>query len=130
MEFRKIKAKKTDERGVIKDILYNEPIDHVTVITSDKGAVRGNHFHKETIQWVYCYSGKLKSLTQKGEEKVVCKILEEGDLLKTEKNEKHALQALEKAVFFVFTKGPRGGDDYEDDTYRLKTPLRDEISNE
>jgi dTDP-4-dehydrorhamnose 3,5-epimerase-like enzyme len=125
MEQNKPKGNICDERGEIKDILYNEPVEHITVITSKAGVTRGNHFHKETIQWVYLHSGKIKSLTKKENEDVVSSILEPGDLLKTDKLEQHALQALEDSVFFVFTKGPRGGEDYESDTYRLEEPLKE-----
>ncbi len=128
MIIKKIRPDFQDHRGIIQDILVHEPIEHVTVITSKKDVIRGNHYHKETIQWVYLYSGKLKSLTQKDGEKVVSLIIEPGDLLKTEKMEKHALEALEDSVFFVFTKGPRGGEDYEADTYRLEIPLTEELT--
>jgi len=123
MEHTKPEISFEDSRGVIKDILYNEPVDHITVITSAKGVVRGNHYHKQTIQWVYLYAGKLRSLTRKQDEDVVARVLEPGDLLVTDVLEEHALEALEDSVFFVFTRGPRGGEDYEDDTYRLDTPL-------
>lgn len=126
MEIKKIKPSFQDKRGMIQDILYKTPVDHVTVISSAKGVTRGNHFHKETIQWVYLYSGKIKSLTQKDREKVISAILGPGDLLKTERFENHALHALEDSVFFVFTRGPRGGEDYEADTYRLETSLKEE----
>jgi hypothetical protein len=47
-----------------------------------------------------------------------------GDLLKTEALEKHSLKTLEDSIFYVFTKGPRGGENYENDTYRLDKPLQ------
>ncbi len=126
MEIIKLKPNFEDERGTILDILTNEPVEHVTVISSAKDVVRGNHFHKDTVQWVYVQSGKLKSLTQFEGENVVSNILEPGDLIKTEKLERHALHTLEYTVFFVFTKGPRGGENYEKDTFRLDKPLREE----
>ena len=36
-----------DARGQIIDILENEPIECVTIISSKKGMVRGNHYHKD-----------------------------------------------------------------------------------
>ena len=39
-----------DARGVITDILQHTPVDSVTIITCTKGAVRANHYHKESIQ--------------------------------------------------------------------------------
>lgn len=114
-----------DERGIIKDILIREPIDAITMIQSNKGVVRGNHYHKDTTQWVYVLSGQLKSLTQKENEAVIEQIVNPGDLIVAEPMEKHALIALKNTEFYVFTKGPRGGDSYEDDTYRLEIPLKE-----
>lgn len=114
-----------DDRGVIKDLLVHEPVDSITVISSKKGVVRGNHYHKDTAQWVYVQSGRLKALTQYEGEDVVAIILETGDVQKAEPLERHALIALEDTEFFVFTKGPRGGESYENDTYRLTEPLQD-----
>lgn len=112
-----------DDRGTITDILTKNPFDSVTVIRSNKGVVRGNHYHKDTAQWIYVQSGQLRSLTKMGEEAVVSRVLNPGDLLLTEPLEKHAIMALEQSEFFVFTRGPRSGENYEDDTYRLDTPL-------
>jgi hypothetical protein len=39
--------------------------------------------------------------------------------------EGHAFEALEDTTFLVLTRGPRGGENYEDDTFRLETSLRD-----
>ena len=130
MEITKISPNHQDDRGLITDILVHEEIEHVTVISSLKGVERGNHFHKETVQWVYLYSGKLEALTQWKKEEVVATVLMPGDLIKTDKFEKHALYAMEDSVFFVFTKGPRGGKDYEEDTYRLEQPLRNNFTQE
>ena len=35
-----------DDRGVIADIFYKSGIDHVAIIKSNAGAVRGNHYHE------------------------------------------------------------------------------------
>jgi hypothetical protein len=50
-------------------------------------------------------------------------VLEIGDVITNEPYEEHAFQALEYSTFLVLTRGPRGGINYEDDTYRLTTPL-------
>jgi len=124
MKISKIVPNHSDERGIITDILYNVPVEHVTIITSAKGVVRGNHYHRDTIQWVYLMSGKIESLTQFKGEEVVSAVLEPGDLIMTDRMERHALKALDDSVFLVFTRGPRGGEDYESDTYRLDEPLQ------
>lgn len=115
----------SSERGTIKDILVGKQVDGITVITSNKGVVRGNHYHKETVQWVYLQSGSIKSLSQMEGEPVKSAILKPGDLLENVAFEKHALVALEDSMFYVLTQGPRSGIDYEQDTYRLDVPLKD-----
>ena len=46
-----------------------------------------------------------------------------GDLMKTPANEQHAIRTLEDTKMMIFTCGPRGGCDYEKDTFRLENPL-------
>lgn len=113
-----------DDRGTITDILRNEPIEYVTLITSREGAVRGHHYHRETYQWIYVLAGRLRMLTQRPGEPVCQTDLDQGDLIVNVPNERHAMIALSDATFLVFTRGPRGGEDYERDTYRLAEPLR------
>jgi quercetin dioxygenase-like cupin family protein len=45
-----------------------------------------------------------------------------GDMIESPPNERHALHALEDSVLLIITRGPRGGKNYEDDTFRV-TPL-------
>jgi dTDP-4-dehydrorhamnose 3,5-epimerase-like enzyme len=125
MDVTKITSDFEDERGSITDILRQEPIDYITIITSKKGALRGNHVHKETVQYVYVMEGKLKALSQMPDEPVCTTVLEAGDLIVNVPNEGHAFEALEDTTFLVLTRGPRGGENYEDDTFRLETPLQD-----
>jgi len=125
MDVTKIISDFEDERGSITDILRQEPIDYVTIITSKKGALRGNHVHKETVQYGYVMEGKLKALSQMPDEPVRTTVLEIGDMIVNVPNEGHAFEALEDTTFLVLTRGPRGGENYEDDTFRLETPLQD-----
>ena len=117
-----------DERGEITDILAKEDIQYVTLITSAQGTTRGNHYHKKTIQFVYILGGKVKLLSQMPGGPVVVVILEKGDLAVNEPMERHAMIALEDSEFMVFTRGIRGGEDYEKDTYRLSEPLQESAS--
>jgi quercetin dioxygenase-like cupin family protein len=128
MKVDRVQCSHQDARGEITDILVKEEIQFVTLITSVKGAERGHHFHKETIQWVYILDGKLKLLTQMPDGPVCETILEKGDLAMTAPFESHAMIALEPSSFMVFTRGTRGGEEYEQDTYRLSNPLKAETS--
>jgi quercetin dioxygenase-like cupin family protein len=120
------KCTHSDDRGEITDILTKEKIEYVTLITSAKGTNRGNHYHKKTVQMVYILKGRMKLLTQMPVEPVLATILEKGDLAVTEPLERHAMIALEDSEFMVFTRGLRGGEDYEKDTFRLSEPLKED----
>lgn len=113
----------SDDRGVIIDLVENQSINAITFISFSKGAVRANHYHKKTSQWNYITKGQIKLVTQFGEGPINEKILQKGDLVMTIPMEKHALVGLEDSEMLVFTEGPRGGKEYESDTFRLEQPL-------
>ncbi len=112
-----------DARGEITDLLEGKNVNAVTRITFTKGSVRGNHFHKETTQWNYLIRGKVKILVQVGDGAIKEIILQPGDLVSTAPMEKHAIVGIEESDLLVFTEGPRGGKEYESDTFRLESPL-------
>ena len=68
---KKIEPAFEDERGKISNIL-EEPITHIAIITSKKGAIRANHYHPDQVQYEYLISGKYESyskdLKKKGKE--------------------------------------------------------------
>ena len=118
----KLKVNFKDHRGVIIDILEKENINSITLITIKKNKIRGNHYHKKTFQWNYVLSGKLKLIIKKGKIRKTL-ILNPGEIALTKPNEQHALIGHTNCKVLVFTKGPRGGKNYENDTFRLKNPL-------
>ena len=119
----KIKINHQDKRGVIIDLLEKKKINAITYITQNKGKVRGNHFHKKTTQWNYLITGRIKIVTKKKNKSVKQMILSKGDLVVTASNEPHAIKAIKYSEYLVFTQGPRGGIEYESDTFRLAKPL-------
>jgi quercetin dioxygenase-like cupin family protein len=112
-----------DDRGKIIDLLENEMINAVTLINFKKNSVRANHYHKKTTQWNYLISGKINFFSQEPGKDVIETIMHKGDFIVSLPNDHHALKALEDSVLMVFTKGPRGGKEYESDTFRLEVPL-------
>lgn len=108
-----------DERGTIRDVLFNEIIEHVTIISSKKGAIRGDHYHKYTSQYTYVIKGSLKAISQMQDKQIEIEIIEQNDLLFTPPMEKHVLVSLEDSEILALTRGPRGGENYEKDTFRL-----------
>lgn len=124
MEYKKRTVDFEDARGTIMDILTHTPLEHVTIIASKKGSVRGNHYHKHTTQWDFVIQGRMHVRNQRvGESSVTEIVAETNTLIKHEPMEAHAFLVEEDTVFLSLTQGPRGGADYETDTIRLETPL-------
>ena len=48
-----------DDRGIIADVFYKKPLEHVALIKSEPNTIRGNHFHKETTQHMLITQGSL-----------------------------------------------------------------------
>lgn len=112
----------TDDRGTIVDLFYDQPMDHVARVTSKAGALRGNHYHKETTQHMLMTRGSLeywyKPLNSDEPAKMVIALA--GDIVSTPPYEVHALKiGPEGNQFLVFSEGVRGGMDYESDTFRV-----------
>ncbi len=106
-----------DERGVIQDILG--PVDAVTTIFTKAGATRGNHVHYETTQWTYIVSGTLMVVTRSPAGKTETAVYSAGQMACEQPGTVHAWRALTDCLALVFTKGPRSGENYESDTFRL-----------
>ena len=119
MEFIALKPAHTDARGNITDLISDDEINAVTLITFVKGAVRANHYHEHTIQWNYVISGEILLASQMPEKEKVERVLKAGDFAVTRENERHALKGLTDAEVLILTKGPRAGTQYENDTFRL-----------
>jgi len=123
MKLIKLIAAHTDARGTITDLISDDEVNAVTLITFAKGAVRANHYHERTIQWNYVLSGEILLVTQMPGAERVEKVLKKGDFAVTRENERHALQGVTEAEVLILTKGPRAGTQYENDTFRLAESL-------
>jgi len=131
MKITKIEVIFKDDRGDIADIFYKHPIDHVALINSKKGTIRGNHFHKKSVQHMYITKGGLRYYyLNVGDDydNVKSVVAKEGEMVTTPPYEIHALEILEDNQFIVFSEGLRGGKDYESDTFRVeKTIIRKRV---
>ncbi len=110
------------------DIFVHEPYEHCVIIYSNKGAVRGSHFHKNSVQADFMLFGKMMAYCRKrGSKKIKKFVVSQNDVTYWDKGEAHEFIALEKCAFLSFVNGPRGGNKYESDTYRLKIPLHEQL---
>ena len=110
----------TDRRGTIADVFYNRDINHVAMLQSQPGVVRGNHYHKQTTQHILITVGSLEYWYCQAEgSEPQCYVAGVGDLVTSLPNEIHAMRMREYTEFVAFTEGVRGGQDYESDTFRV-----------
>lgn len=123
MKLEKTKIDFADERGVIRDILVVPKVG-ITYISSKKGTVRGNHYHKKTMQYEYVLSGSFEYYCKdvEGGRKIKKKVVS-GDLLHIFPNEIHTFEALEDSEILSFNFGPSKGKDNHKDTFKAPKPL-------
>jgi oxalate decarboxylase/phosphoglucose isomerase-like protein (cupin superfamily) len=112
----------TDGRGTITDIFHLVDMNSACLITNTPGAIRANHYHKKTTQFTYILSGTLDYYSKPvdSEEPANAITAVAGDFIISEPNEIHAMRAgADGCVLIAFAQGPRGGEDYESDTFRV-----------
>src|ERR1700678_2966445 len=73
-----------DDRGVIQNLL-NTPISGTAVITSIKGSVRSNHYHREDFHYLYVVSGSMEYYERGVDEKFTGKplVIKAGEMVFT-----------------------------------------------
>lgn len=110
-----------DERGVIQPLL-GLAVRDVALITSKKGAVRANHYHK--TDWHYCYvlRGRLEYLHRPVDSAAPPRVdvISAGQLFYTPPLLEHAMRFLEDTQFIVMSGNPRDPENYESDVVRVK----------
>ena len=95
-------------------------IKSVLLISSKKGAVRANHYHKKDTHYCYILSGRMEYTEQAvSGGKKESTILEQGDMVFTPALTIHALKALEDSEFLTLATESRGQEHYEEDTIRV-----------
>jgi UDP-3-O-[3-hydroxymyristoyl] glucosamine N-acyltransferase/quercetin dioxygenase-like cupin family protein len=109
-----------DDRGLIQS-LVNFPVKNVSLITSKKGTVRSNHFHRTDWHYMYMLSGKAEYYCRQTgtDEEIKMIIFDKGDLVFTPPMEDHATHFLEDSVFLAMSRNPRDQDAYESDVIRI-----------
>ena len=123
MNIQQIKLTFEDSRGTITDIVEQIDFNGATIISSKAGSIRGNHYHKESVQYIYVLAGKMISRSKKMGEKLTEVVVQRGDLISHEKYEAHMFEALEDTTFLVLSSGLRTGKDYEKDTFRISCQI-------
>jgi quercetin dioxygenase-like cupin family protein len=110
-----------DERGAIQNLL-NTPMQCASIITSKKGSVRSNHWHKTDWHYLYVMSGSMEyyerpvdmdyDITQKP------LIVSAGQMVFTPPNVIHKTIFIEDTVLLSFSKRNRDHESHESDVVR------------
>lgn len=117
-----ITAEFIDERGGIAKVLDDgiTNIKSILRITSKKGAIRSNHYHKKDSHYCYLESGSLEYYERPVEGgKIKKAVLTQGDMVFTPPLMIHGMRFLEDSVLWAFATKSRDQKNYEQDTVRI-----------
>ncbi len=109
-----------DKRGKIHNLI-DAPFTSAAVITSKKGAVRGNHYHKTDYHYCWLQSGGMIYLHRPVGSTAKPKrwTIKPGQMFYTPPLYEHAMHFTKASVLFVFAKNNRETAHYEADTVRI-----------
>ncbi len=110
-----------DARGAIQ-CLVNLPTKNVSLISSKKGSVRSNHYHKTDWHYMFVLSGKFDYYCRPaGSNEAPKKIVfSKGSMVFTPPMEEHATVFLEDTDLIVISRNPRDQTAYESDVIRVE----------
>ncbi|MDP3802978.1 cupin domain-containing protein [Brevundimonas sp.] len=117
----------TDARGEILSIV-DQTVQNVSIITSNPGSIRSNHWHHSDFHLMYILEGEIDYFykdVDDGEIKYIK--VRTGDNIFTPDNELHATYFPVKTVMVVSSKFPRDQETYERDTVREQLITQDNI---
>jgi oxalate decarboxylase/phosphoglucose isomerase-like protein (cupin superfamily) len=117
----------TDDRGEILSVV-DETVQNVSIITSNAGSIRSNHWHHKDFHFMYILEGEIDYFykdVDSGDIKYLK--VRKGDNIFTPDNELHATYFPVKTVMVVSSKYPRDQETYERDTVREPLITADNI---
>jgi quercetin dioxygenase-like cupin family protein len=110
-----------DDRGSIQPLL-ERLMRSAQLITSKKGAVRANHYHK--TDWHYCYliTGSMEYYERPVDAKTPPKkfLVKAGQMVFTPPLAEHAMKFLEDSTWLTLSRNPRDQEAYEKDVVRVR----------
>jgi len=111
-----------DARGKLEPLIDDLDMKSAILITSHRGAIRANHYHK--TDWHYCYL--LKGEMEYGWRDVGSStspeslIVKQGQMIFTPAMVEHAMRFTEESVFLALSGNPRDQVSYEEDLVRVE----------
>ena len=86
----------TDDRGSLVQ-LFSRGWKQVNVVRSEKGSFRGEHYHKNNIEFFYVVSGSFRLLLDKSDEHEEY-VIKSGSMFTVEPNVIHTFDYLEDSI--------------------------------
>ena len=109
-----------DVRGEIKNLI-DAPFTSAAIITSVKGAIRGNHYHRNDYHYCWLQSGAMEYFHRPAGTRQRPRrwVVKPGQMFYTPPGYEHAMVFTRKSVLFVFARNNREMKNYEADTIRI-----------
>ena len=109
-----------NHNGVIQNLVL-KPMTSVAAITSCKGAVRANHYHKTDWHYAYVISGAVAYLERAIDSSEIPKpiIFKAGSMFFTPPMKEHSMVFLEDTVIITMAKNVRSHENHESDVARV-----------
>ena len=115
-----VRAPFVDDRGEILN-LVDAPFTSAAIVTSVKGAIRGNHYHKTDSHYCWLERGGLVYFHRPAgsAEPPGRWVIKRGELFYTPPRYEHAMHFTEDSVMVVLGRNNREMANYEADTVRV-----------
>ena len=115
-----------DARGAIQNLVHHE-LGSAVIISSNAGAVRAEHWHREDFHYCYLISGGLLYCERPvgSKDEPTKTLIKAGQLFFTGPNIEHSMYFTQDSVFLTLGKLSRTHDAYEKDLVRLIDRLVD-----
>ncbi len=117
-----------DKRGRIADIFYKQKFPKIIIFNLKKGAIRGNHYRLRGNQYFLLLNGSLEYWYKPSNSNEIAKkiIMQEGDLINNPPNEIHALRAIEKSKFIMFSTWLRTDEERQKNNINVNSIVQEE----
>jgi quercetin dioxygenase-like cupin family protein len=109
-----------NDNGVIRNLLFKS-VRSVALITSKKGSIRSNHYHKTDWHYLYVLSGYVMYLWRRvGSERPPARLIaHEGSMLFTPPGVEHAVLSLSDSRLISLARNARTHEAHEADVVRV-----------
>jgi oxalate decarboxylase/phosphoglucose isomerase-like protein (cupin superfamily) len=110
-----------DARGSIQP-LVDLPMKNASLITSKRGTLRSNHFHRTDWHFMYVLEGSFEYYYRQSGTQDTPRVLHVGvgEMVFTPPMEDHATVFLEDCSMLVVSRNPRDQESYEADVERVQ----------